>query len=245
MSGTAPSSDEIPGRLAEVDRRIKASARKVGRDPAEIKLIAVSKTHPPDVLRRAIEAGASDLGENRVQEADSKILELGRDAARWHLIGHLQANKARRAVMLFDVIHSLDSVSLARRLDRLCEDLERDELPVLIQVDLGDEATKSGVSEEELPELVRAVIECRRLRLIGLMTLPPFFDEIELVRPYFQRLRLLRDSLKAQEVFGSGVGELSMGMSHDYGVAIEEGATFVRVGTAIFGEREAAGLNAD
>ena len=212
----------------------------MGRDPAEIKLIAVSKTHPPIVLRRAIEAGATDLGENRVQEADAKILELGRAAVRWHLIGHLQANKARRAVMLFDVIHSLDSVSLARRLDRLCKDLGRDELPVLIQVDLGDEATKSGVGVEELTEVVSALFECKRLRLIGLMTLPPFFDDAELVRPYFQRLRQLRDSLKAQEVFGAGPGELSMGMSHDYGVAIEEGATFVRVGTAIFGERGAA-----
>jgi pyridoxal phosphate enzyme (YggS family) len=245
MSGTALSSDEIPGRLAEVYRRIQASARKAGRDPEEIKLIAVSKTHPPDALRRAIEAGASNLGENRVQEADAKILEVGRDAARWHLIGHLQANKARRAVMLFDVIHSLDSASLARRLDRLCEEIKRDELPVLIQVDLGDEATKSGVSEIGLPEVVSAIIGCKRLRLIGLMTVPPFFDDAELVRPYFRRLRELRDTLKAQQAFAAGPGELSMGMSHDYSVAIEEGATFVRVGTAIFGERKAARLNAD
>jgi pyridoxal phosphate enzyme (YggS family) len=237
MSGTAPSSDEIRGRLAEVHLRIEASALGAGRDPSEVKLITVSKTHPPDVMRRAIEAGASELGENRVQEADAKILELGRDAVRWHLIGHLQANKARRAVMLFDVIHSLDSASLARRLDRLCVEMERDELPVLIQVDLGDEATKSGVSEAELPLVISALIGCERLRLLGLMTLPPFHDDAELVRPYFRRLRELRDDLKAQQAFGAGPGELSMGMSHDYGVAIEEGATFVRVGTAIFGER--------
>jgi pyridoxal phosphate enzyme (YggS family) len=241
MSVSAPSLDEIRGRLAEVYRRIEDAARVAGRDPALIKLIAVSKTHPPDVLRRAIEAGANDLGENRVQEADAKIIEIGRNAARWHLIGHLQANKARRAVMLFDVIHSLDSATLARRLDRLCVEIEREEFPVLIQVDLGDETTKSGVSEEKLPDVVAAVRDCERLRLTGLMTLPPFLDDLELVRPYFRRLRELRDALKAQEAFGAGPGELSMGMSHDYSVAIEEGATFVRIGTAIFGERQAAG----
>lgn len=239
MSGTAPSSDEIRGRLAEVNRRIEASARQAGRDPAEVKLIAVSKTHPPDALRRAIAAGVSRLGENRVQEADAKIQELGRDAAQWHLIGHLQANKARRAVALFDVIHSLDSASLARRLDRLCEETGRDELPVLIQVELGNEATKSGVSEEDLPKVVAAIGDCQHLRLIGLMTLPPFFADVELVRPYFRRLRELRDALKARQAFGASRGELSMGMSHDYHVAIEEGATLVRIGTAIFGERRA------
>ena len=240
MSLTTPSSEELRGRLQEVHRRIEASARGAGRDPAEVKLIAVSKTQPPDVIRQAIEAGVTDLGENRVQEADAKITELGRSAVRWHLIGHLQANKARRAVALFDVIHSLDSVALARRLNRLCAELERDDLPVLIQVDLGGEETKSGVSEEDLPDLIVAVAECEQLRLIGLMTLPPFFDDVELVRPYFRRLRELRDALQARGTFTAGPGELSMGMSHDYGVAIEEGATMVRVGTAIFGERHAA-----
>jgi pyridoxal phosphate enzyme (YggS family) len=234
----APASDELRERLAEVRRRIEASARGAGRDASEIKLIAVSKTHPPDIVRRAIQAGVSDLGENRVQEADAKITELGRSAARWHLIGHLQANKARRAVALFDLIHSLDSAALARRLDHLCEETGRNELPVLIQVALGNEATKAGISEGELPELVEAVGACRRLRLIGLMTLPPFFDDTQQVRPFFRRLRELRDALREREVFGAGPGELSMGMSHDYEVAIEEGATLVRVGTAIFGERQ-------
>jgi pyridoxal phosphate enzyme (YggS family) len=238
MSETAPSIDEIRGRLAEIYRRIEESARRAGRDPAEITLIAVSKTHPPDLLRRAIEAGAKHLGENRVQEADWKILEIGRDTVSWHLIGHLQANKARRAVMLFDAIHSLDSASLARRLDRLCQEVGREELAVLIQVDLGDETTKSGVSESELPGVVAAIRECERLRLTGLMTLPPFSSDLELVRPYFRRLRELRDALEAQQAFGAKRGELSMGMSHDYSVAIEEGATFVRIGTAIFGERQ-------
>jgi pyridoxal phosphate enzyme (YggS family) len=237
MDETAPGFEELRERLAMVRRSIETSASRAGRDPGEIKLIAVSKTHPPEAIRRAIKAGVSDLGENRVQEADAKILDVGRERARWHLIGHLQANKARRAVALFDVIHTLDSASLAARLDRLCEEAGRSDLPVLIQVDLGNEATKSGVSEEELPELVAAVGACRHLRLTGLMTLPPFFEDVELVRPFFRRLRALRDELKESGSFGVGAGELSMGMSHDYVVAIEEGATFVRVGTAIFGER--------
>lgn len=237
MHETAPSPDEIRVRLADVRRRIEERTRGAGRDPSEVTLVAVSKTHPPEMLRRAIAAGVSDLGENRVQEADAKIVELGRDAARWHLIGHLQANKARRAVMLFDVIHSLDSVSLARRLDRLCDDVGRDNLDVLLQVDLGDEATKTGIGEEALPELVAVVGDCEHLRLIGLMTLPPFFEDAELARPYFRRLRELRDALRSHLDFGTSGGELSMGMSHDYEVAIEEGATMVRIGTAIFGER--------
>ncbi|HEX8845759.1 MAG TPA: YggS family pyridoxal phosphate-dependent enzyme [Pyrinomonadaceae bacterium] len=240
MSEKALSSDELRERLEGVRRRIEASARGAGRDPLEIKLIAVSKTHPPDVLRRALEAGATDFGENRVQEAEAKIPEVGREAARWHLIGHLQANKARRAVALFDVIHTLDSEALAHRLNRLCAEVGRATLNVLIQVDLGGEETKSGAGEEDLEGLVAAVAECERLRLIGLMTLPPYFDDAELVRPYFRRLRELRDALKERQAFGTGPGELSMGMSHDYRIAIEEGATMVRIGTAIFGERQAA-----
>jgi pyridoxal phosphate enzyme (YggS family) len=240
MSDTAPSFDELRERLDEVRRRIETCARHSGRDPAEITLVAVSKTHPPALLRRAIEAGAHDLGENRVQEAEAKIEELGRQTARWHLIGHLQANKARRAVTLFDVIHSVDSVSLARRLDRLCREEGRASLPVMIQVDLAGEETKSGVDEDGLPELVGAVRESERLRLTGLMTLPPFFEDAERARPYFRRLRELRDASASRMDFGDGRrGELSMGMSNDYEVAIEEGATVVRIGTAIFGERRA------
>jgi len=229
MPERAQSRAELNERLEEVRRRIKAAALRAGRTPQGVKLIAVSKTHPPALLKLAIEAGASDLGENRVQEADAKITELGREAARWHLIGHLQANKARRAVVLFDLIHSIDSVSLARRLDRLCLEEGRDTLPVLIQVDLAGEATKSG-----------AVRACERLRLMGLMMLPPFFEDAERVRPFFRRLRELRDLHGARgEFYAENGGELSMGMSHDFEVAIEEGATMVRVGTAIFGERGA------
>jgi PLP dependent protein len=185
-------------------------------------------------------AGLTDFGENRVQEAETKIPEVGRNQARWHLIGHLQSNKARRAVELFDVIHSVDSIALAQRLDRICEELGREALPVLIQVDLGQEQTKTGIEEGKLPDLVAALQECARLRLAGLMTLPPFFEDAEKVRPYFRRLRDLRDKFQAGKAFGDQPGELSMGMTHDFEVAIEEGATIVRVGTAIFGERERA-----
>ena len=227
----------LEGRLAQVRSRITSAAQRSGRTSDDVQLIAVSKTHPSQVLRDAIAAGVTDLGENRVQEADEKIGEVGRDAARWHLIGHLQSNKARRAVQLFDVIHSLDSEVLAQKLDRACQDLERSELPVLVQVDLGHEATKTGVDESELLSLIEAVNACDRLSLIGLMTLPPFFDDPELTRPFFVRLRDLRDRFANQGAFSKRRGELSMGMTNDFEVAIEEGATMVRVGTAIFGER--------
>lgn len=237
MSEDLPSLEELRERLGDVRRRIALSAKRSNRQPEEITLIAVSKTHSVEVVRRAIEAGVIDLGENRVQEAEGKILEIGREAARWHLIGHLQSNKARRAVSLFELVHSLDSTELALKLNRLCAEEGRALLPVLIQVELGAEETKSGVSESELPEIVEQVAACEHLRLTGLMTLPPFFEDVSSVRPYFSRLRELRDQYKARGAFGDAPGELSMGMSHDFEVAIEEGATMVRVGTAIFGER--------
>ena len=237
MPETATSLSELHGRVEMVRRRMEASARRSHRAPEEVTLIAVSKTHPPHVLAGAIEAGLHDFGENRVQEAEAKITAIGTSRARWHMIGHLQANKARRAVTLFDVIHTVDSAALARRLDRLCAEEGRDILPVMLQVDLAGEATKSGISENEMSELAQAVIACERLRLIGLMTIPPFFEDAERVRPFFRRLRELRDAMRARHDFGDESGELSMGMSHDYEVAIEEGATMVRVGTAIFGAR--------
>jgi pyridoxal phosphate enzyme (YggS family) len=237
MSETSPIKNPLRERLDEVRRRIASAAKRSNRVPEEVTLIAVSKTHPVEMLSQALDVGVTDFGENRVQEADTKITELGRHQARWHLIGHLQANKARRAVLLFDIIHSIDSVQLARRLNRLCAEEGRDELPVLIQVDLADEETKSGASVEALPELVTAVTSCERLRLVGLMTLPPFFEDAEMVRPFFRRLRELRDALGARGDFDAHPGELSMGMSHDFEIAIEEGATMVRVGTLIFGAR--------
>lgn len=224
-------------RLDEVREKIAIAARRCGREPKDITLVAVSKTHPVTALREALAAGATDFGENRVQEAESKIPVLRDHEARWHLIGHLQGNKARRAVKLFDLVHTLDSASLAHRLDRSCADEDRKELPVLIQVDLAGEAAKSGVTPAAVSELVGIVIQCSRLRLRGLMTLPPFIEDPERVRPFFSRLRELRDQLQTTGSFGEHKGELSMGMSHDFQVAIEEGATIVRVGTAIFGER--------
>src|SRR5712691_4239694 len=237
MIQTANRIEGLREHLQEVRARIGAAALRSNRRPEEITLVAVSKTHPAEVIREAIAAGVTDLGENRVQEAEGKIPEVGRHAARWHLIGHLQSNKARRTVELFDVIHSLDSVALAQRLDRMCVELNRQELPVMIQVDLGREATKSGADEAEVAQIVEALKNCARLRLTGLMTLPPFLDEAEQVRPFFRKLRELRDELSARRAFGDAPGELSMGMTHDYEIAIEEGATIVRVGTAIFGER--------
>jgi len=237
MANVDPAQEQLAARLAGIRARIEAAAKNCRRDPGEVRLIAISKTHPASVIKRVIGFGALDIGENRVQEAEGKIVEVGREAARWHLVGHLQANKARRAVNLFDVIHSLDSIDLAQRLDRLCQEEGRDRLAVLVQVDLGREETKSGIDESELTHLVEGLGPLHRLELTGLMTLPPFFDDPEQSRPYFRRLRQLRDELAARGAFGAGKGELSMGMTNDFEVAIEEGATMVRVGTAIFGER--------
>lgn len=219
-------------------QRIKIAAARSGSDPAEIKLVAVSKTHPASTIREAIDAGCTIFGENKVQEAEAKIHEIGRNAAKWHLIGHLQSNKARKAVQLFDVIHSLDSVELAERLERICIEEGRPELHVLVQVDLAGEETKSGISESEFPGLVEYLRTCERLKFDGLMILPPLNELPEAARPYFRRLREIRDELASQHLFENGKGELSMGMSHDFEVAIEEGSTMVRVGTAIFGERQ-------
>lgn len=218
-------------RIANVWEMVEKAAESAGRERGSVKLIAVSKTHPAEAIRDARKLGLIAFGENRVQEAESKIDELGRDFAEWHLIGHLQANKARKAVRLFDFVQSVDSIEIASRLERICEEEGRDSLKVLVQVDLGGEATKNGVSEKDLPALVEYLRGCHRLKLAGFMTLPPYFDDPEEVRPYFSRLRGIRDG------FVPG-GELSMGMSHDFKVAIAEGATMVRVGTALFGERE-------
>ncbi len=225
------------GRLTAVRERIAASAQGAGRALEEVKLIAVSKTHPAAVVREALAAGLRDFGENRVQEADEKSAQIHDGAARWHLVGHLQANKARRAVKLFDVIHTIDSAALVTRLERLCSEEERPVLPVLAQIDLAGETTKSGMAVEALPQLVAQCAGCKHVQLIGLMVLPPYFDDVERVRPYFSRLRELRDEWGARGAFGPLAGELSMGMTHDFEIAIAEGATMVRVGTALFGAR--------
>jgi pyridoxal phosphate enzyme (YggS family) len=234
--------DSLRARAEALLGRVERAAARSGRDAREVTLVAVTKTHPSALVREAFGAGLREFGENRVQEAEGKIEELARETsgARWHLIGRLQANKARRAARLFDLIHSIDSAALAERLERVCEEEGRAALDVLVQVDLAREATKGGARAEELPSIVESLKACTRLRFKGLMTLPPFYEDAELVRPYFRRLRELRDGLRASGAFGEGAGELSMGMTHDFEVAVEEGATLVRVGTALFGERARA-----
>jgi pyridoxal phosphate enzyme (YggS family) len=223
---------DVRTNLESVRVKIRDAASRAGRNAGEIKLVAVSKMHPASVIAEAISAGVNVFGENKVQEAEDKIVELGRGNAEWHLIGHLQSNKARKAVQLFDVIHSVDSIDLASRLERICIEEDRKTLSVFAQVDLAGEETKSGIAESELPGLVNFLRSCERLKFDGLMILPPFFENADDVRPFFKRLRDIRDDL-----FSGGTGELSMGMSHDFEIAIEEGATVIRVGTAIFGAR--------
>ncbi|HEX8354093.1 MAG TPA: YggS family pyridoxal phosphate-dependent enzyme [Pyrinomonadaceae bacterium] len=240
MSAEAgPDASGLRARAEEVLRRIEGAARRAGRAPEEVTLVAVSKTHPAALVREAAAAGLLDFGENRVQEAEAKVVELKAEAPamRWHLIGHLQPNKARRAVRLFDLIHTVDSAALAARLERICAEESRASLDVLVQVDLAGEETKSGATEDELPAVFETLKGCEHVRCRGLMTLPPFFEDAERARPYFRRLRELRDGLRGRGAFGEGGGELSMGMTHDCEVAVEEGATLVRVGTAIFGGR--------
>ncbi|MCA1604249.1 MAG: YggS family pyridoxal phosphate-dependent enzyme [Acidobacteria bacterium] len=243
MSETSFALLSLNERLSNVRNRLEGAALRANRTPEQVTLIAISKTHTAETIRAGQELGITDFGENRVQEAEGKIAELGRNSSRWHLVGHLQANKARRAISLFDIVHSLDTVALARRLDRLCLQEGRMELPVLIQIDLGGEETKTGIDPRQLPKLLDALKDCPRLRLVGLMTLPPYFEDPECGRPYFKTLRELRDELQVEGRFGAQSGELSMGMSHDFEIAIAEGATMVRVGTAIFGERESAGAS--
>ena len=229
----------IEDRVAAVRQRIARAAERASRPPEEITLVAVSKTWPAESVRAAFAAGVRHFGENRVQEAEAKIAgltELRAGGLRWHLVGHLQSNKARKAAALFDVIQSVDSVELAERLARAAADLGR-ALRVLVQVDLAGEAGKSGLAEDSVEDALRGM-RGLGLRIEGLMVLPPYLDDPEEVRPYFARLRGLRDRAAAAGLLDGT--ELSMGMSHDFEAAVEEGATMVRVGTAIFGERTAA-----
>lgn len=226
----------IAASLAAVRARIAAAARRAGRAPDGVRLIAVSKTFGPDHVRAAAAAGQHDFGENRVQEALPKIAALADLPLRWHLIGHLQRNKARKTVGPFAAIQSVDGLDLLRRLDAAADEVGQD-LPVLLQVDLAGEATKFGAPPEEVARMLDEAATTRRVRVQGLMVLPPFFDEVEQVRPYFRRLREFRDAQVARGIPADWLRELSMGMSHDFEVAIEEGSTMVRIGTAIFGGR--------
>jgi PLP dependent protein len=228
--------EEIRERLARVRERIARAAERAGRSAEDITLITVTKTFDADIVQQAVDAGARNLGENKVQEAAGKAPKVRGESLRWHLIGHLQSNKARAAVTTFDLIHSVDSPQLVERLDRIAREEGRSP-SVLVQVDLAHEATKSGAGEAELPGIVEALGAARSIEFRGLMTLPPFFDDPERTRGYFRRLRELLEELNRSRPRGGELTELSMGMSHDFEVAIEEGSTMVRVGTAIFGAR--------
>ncbi len=228
----------IPDRVAAVRERIARAAERAARPPGDVTLVAISKTHPPEAVRAAFAAGVRDFGENRVQEAEPKIASTADlDGPCWHLVGHLQSNKARRATALFGLIQSVDSLDLAFRLSRMGVEEGRP-VRVLVQVDLAGEETKFGLAESELLPLLEALRGKEGLRIEGLMVLPPYLDDPERVRPYFRRLRSLRDRAQAAGLLEGR--HLSMGMSHDFEAAVEEGATIVRVGTAIFGERKAA-----
>ena len=226
---------DIAENLAWVKERLEKAARRSGRDPEMIRLVAVSKTVAAERVRRAIEAGVKIFGENYVQEAQKKIEALGHDVA-WHFIGHLQTNKAKFGARLFDFIHSVDSPNLAEELNRQALKAGK-VLPVLLQVNISGEATKSGVPEAETTRLAEKISGLEGLLVRGLMTMPPYFEDPEASRPYFIGLRELSARLAARKIPGIQMEELSMGMSNDFEVAIEEGATLVRVGTAIFGPR--------
>lgn len=226
---------DVGANWSRVRQQVAEAARKAGRAPDTVRIVAVSKTKPVALIERAIQAGATDIGENYVQEAREKIARIGAPAT-WHLIGHLQRNKAGRAVNLFDVIHTLDSVALGQALARHGERRGRP-VRVLIEVNTGEEPTKSGVDVDAVEALLAALATSPWLLIDGLMAVPPATSSADAARPYFRRLRELRDRLAAHAPDNAPLRELSMGMSDDFRVAIDEGATIVRIGRAIFGER--------
>jgi len=223
----------IRENLLRVMERIEKAAQNAGRDLKDIRLVAVSKTVEADRIKEAIKAGVTILGENYVQEAQKKIEEIGKSVS-WHYIGHLQSNKAKVAVRLFDAIHSVDSAALAEELNRRAQQANQ-KIPVMIEVNLSGETTKFGTEEEKVTALAQGVLKLDCLSLEGLMTMPPYFEDPEMSRPYFVQLRELKERLVNG---GISLKELSMGMSNDFEIAIQEGATYVRVGTAIFGARK-------
>jgi pyridoxal phosphate enzyme (YggS family) len=228
--------DSIENRLKNLKDRIHKAATDCGRDPDSVRLIAVSKTISAAIVQEAIQAGASTLGENYVQEARDKISALSGYKVSWHFIGHLQSNKAKYAVKLFDLIHSVDSTKLAHELNK--QALKSGKVQqVLIQVNISRESTKSGITADETADLIHEISQFENIKIKGLMTMPPFFNQPDRVRPYFAALRELREQIRAKDIPGVSLNELSMGMTGDFEVAIAEGATMVRVGTAIFGER--------
>ena len=226
----------LRARLADVRDRIARAAGRVGRDPATVRLVAISKTFTADHVREAADCGQLDFGENKVQEALEKMDQTADLPLRWHLVGHLQSNKAKKAGALFHVVHSVDQAAIASRLDEGASAVGRS-VDLLAQVDLAGERSKHGAHIDELPALFQTATSLRAVRYVGLMLLPPAVEDPEQARPHFRAIRVLRDDLVARGVDKSMLSELSMGMSHDFEVAVEEGATLVRVGTAIFGTR--------
>ena len=225
----------IKDNLLRVLERMDQAARKASRNPGEITLVAVSKTVETARIREAIEAGATILGENYVQEAREKIDEIGH-GVQWHMVGHLQRNKAKYAVTLFDYMHSIDGISLADEIDRRAAQKGK-KVRGLVEVNLSGETSKFGIGPDAVVDLIRHIAPLEHISIEGLMTMPPYFNEPEKARPYFIRLRELRDRIEGEGIEGVRMDELSMGMSGDFEVAIEEGATMIRVGTTIFGER--------
>jgi pyridoxal phosphate enzyme (YggS family) len=223
-------------RLESLLDRIRQAALACGRDPRSVRLVAVSKTVSAERVRQAVAVGVDTLGENYIQEARGKIDALAALPVAWHFIGHLQTNKAKYAVRLFELIHTVDTLKLATELDRQAAKAGKTQR-VLVQVNVSGEATKSGASEAEAGQLVAEIAKLSHLSLEGLMTMPPFFDQPEKARPYFRDLRRLRDEIRQRDLPGVDLRKLSMGMTGDFEVAIAEGATLVRIGTAIFGER--------
>lgn len=231
------SANNLRENLLRIQERIARAAEHSGRRPEDVTLIGVSKTHPAEAIREAFEAGLVHFGENRVQEWEGKRVEISDLSARWHLVGHLQSNKAARAARMFHSIDSVDNISLAERLDRARTEFSAEEkLRVLIEVHIAGEESKSGAEIADLPTLAEGILQLSNLHLVGLMCIPPYLEKVEEVRPYFGRLRELRDTLQTH--LRSDLPVLSMGMSHDFEAAIEEGATEVRVGTALFGARQ-------
>jgi pyridoxal phosphate enzyme (YggS family) len=225
----------LRARLADVRERLARAAGRAGRDPATVRLVAISKSFTADHVRAAADCGQIDFGENKLQEALEKMDRTADLPIRWHLVGHLQSNKGRKAGAVFDMVHSVDQPSIAARLDEGASAAGRS-IELLAQVDLAGEPSKHGTTPDQLPALLRSP-GLRAARFVGLMLLPPAVDDPERARPFFRALRTLKDELAAQGVEPSAVAELSMGMSHDFEVAVEEGATLIRVGTAIFGSR--------
>ncbi len=233
--------EEIEARLVALRRRVVAAAARAGRDPGEVRIVAVSKGHPAEAIRLAYEAGVRDFGENRVEEAEPKLdALLDLTEARWHMVGHVQSRKARRVAGRFDVVHSVDRLKLARRLDRFASEQGR-RLPVLLECNVSGEATKFGFAAEERERWeevltqAREILSLPNLEVLGLMTMAPWVPDPEAARPYFRRLWELRDFL--QERLSVSLPELSMGMSDDFEPAVEEGATMIRIGRALFGPR--------